>query len=253
MQPSLDVFGLSIKTFGLAFALSFVVCGLVLARRLKELGKPVDWAYELIFSALVGGLVGARLWYVLDHLDEVRDDFLGTVFGGSGLTWYGGLLGGAAAVLLWAHRKGMLNLGLLDLGSPALALGYAAGRVGCQVSGDGDYGKAWDGPWAMAYPDGVVPTDVDVHPTPVYETLAMGLAAWLLWRLRDRFAPGRLFAIYLVLAGAERFLVEFVRINEPGALGLTTPQWVSLAMLAAGAAWLARTRGSPGAVRPASA
>ena len=245
MQPSLDVFGLSIKTFGLAFALSFVVCGLVLARRLKELGKPVDWAYELIFSALVGGLVGARLWYVLEHLDEVRDDFLGTVFGGSGLTWYGGLLGGAAAVLLWAHRKGMLNLGLLDLGSPALALGYAAGRVGCQVSGDGDYGKAWDGPWAMAYPDGAVPIDETVHPTPIYESLAMGLVALLLWRLRDRLAPGRLFALYLVLAGVERFLVEFLRRNADAALGLTSAQLFSVALFVAGVVWLARTSRRP--------
>ena len=232
-----------IKTFGLLFGLAFIASGLVLTRRLRELGKPVDWAYEIIFAGLLGGVVGARLWWAAEHLDEVREDTFGSLFGGSGLTWYGGALGGAAAVLLWARRRGMLNLGLLDLCSPALALGYAMGRVGCQLSGDGDYGEPWDGPWAMAYPDGVVPTDIPVHPTPIYETLAMGLAAWVLWRLRDRLAPGRLFALYLVLAGAERFLVEFVRINEPVAAGLTTPQFVSLAMLAAGAAWLARTAG----------
>ena len=240
MQPEIDILGLPVKTFGLAFGLSFVLCGLLLARRLRELDKPVDYAYEIIFAGLVGGIVGARLWYVAEHTDKLGEDFVGTLFGGSGLTWYGGLLGGAAGVLLWAWRKGMLNVALLDLCAPALALGYAGGRVGCQISGDGDYGEAWDGPWAMAYPDGVVATTEEVHPTPIYETLAMGTAAIVLWHLRDRFAPGRLFAIYLMLAGLERFLVEFLRRNEAVLAGLTTAQLVSLAMLAAGAAWLAR-------------
>jgi phosphatidylglycerol:prolipoprotein diacylglycerol transferase len=107
------------------------------------------------------------------------------------------------------------------------------------VSGDGDYGKAWDGPWAMAYPNGTEPTDQTVHPTPIYETLSMGLVAYLLWRLRDRFQTGVLFSIYLVLAGAERFLVEFIRRNDHVLLGLTEAQLLSLAMIAAGTAWLA--------------
>jgi phosphatidylglycerol:prolipoprotein diacylglycerol transferase len=249
MQPEIDVLGLPVKTFGLMFGLSFVACGLLIARRLRELGKPVDWAYEMVFAALLGGVVGARLWWLVDHYDAARDDLLGSLFGGSGLVWYGGLLGGALGVILWARRKGMLGLGLLDLAAPALALGYAVGRVGCQISGDGDYGKPWDGPWAMAYPNGVVPTDDKVHPTPVYETLTMGAVALVLWHLRDRMAPGRLFALYLLLAGAERFLVEFVRRNEDVALGLTTAQWFSLAMVAAGTVWLARTT----ARRPAPA
>jgi phosphatidylglycerol:prolipoprotein diacylglycerol transferase len=249
--PEINVLGLSIKTFGLAFGLSFVFVGLLLARRLRELGKPTDWAYEMVFAALVGGLVGARLWWAVDHWSEVSSDPIGGLFGGAGLTWYGGALGGGLAVCLWAWRKGMLNLALLDLCAPALALGYAGGRIGCQVSGDGDYGKPWNGPWAMSYPDGVVPTHVPVHPTPIYETLAMGIAGLVLWRLRDRMAPGRLFALYLVLAGTERFLVEFLRRNSAVALGLTTAQFVSLVMLVVGAAWLARgTRIAP--VRPAA-
>ncbi|MGI8622352.1 MAG: prolipoprotein diacylglyceryl transferase [Solirubrobacteraceae bacterium] len=242
MQPSLDVFGLSIKTFGLSLGLTCILCGLLLARRLRELSKPVDWAYELVFAALVGGLIGARLWYVATHTGDLRADVLGTLFGGSGLVWYGGALGGAATVVLWAWRKGMLGLGLLDLAGPTLALGYAGGRVGCQVSGDGDYGSPWDGPWAMAYPDGVVPTDQTVHPTPIYESLTMGLVALLLWRLRDRFAPGLLFALYLVLAGVERFLIEFIRRNGDTALGLTSAQLLSIVMVAVGGAWLTRAR-----------
>jgi phosphatidylglycerol:prolipoprotein diacylglycerol transferase len=239
VQPQIDIAGVSLKTFGMMLALAFLAVGALLARRLGELGRPVDWAYEITLAALGGGLVGARLYYVVQNYDDVRDDLLAGLFGGAGLVWYGGLLGGALAVWLWSRWRGMGGLELLDLCAPGLALGYAIGRVGCQLAGDGDYGQAWDGPWAMAYPDGEVPVDETVHPTPVYETLAMGLVALWLWRWRDRLRPGLLFALYLVAAGVERFLVEFVRRNSDAALGLTMPQLESLALIAAGAAWLA--------------
>lgn len=251
MQPEIDLLGLSLKTFGLCFGLAFVVSGAMVARRLKELGRPPDWAYEMVFAALVGGLVGARLYWLLGNTDELSGDVLGSVFGGSGLVWFGGALGGAAGVLLWAWRKGVFGLGLLDLCSPALAMGYAVGRVGCQVSGDGDYGSATDLPWGMAYPDGVVPTTEVVHPSPIYETVAMSLAAWVLWRGRDEFRPGVLFAFYLVLAGSERLLVEFVRRNEPVLAGLTEAQLLSIVMLVAGLVWLWRA-GRSGGLRAGS-
>jgi phosphatidylglycerol:prolipoprotein diacylglycerol transferase len=238
-----------IKTFGLMFGLAFVASGLLLARRLREQGRQPDLAYEIIFSGLVGGVIGSRLWWFFENYDDNKDDVLGSLFGGSGLTWYGGAIGGAAAVIFWAGRRGVRGTALLDLCAPALALGYAIGRVGCQLSGDGDYGQPWDGPWAMAYPEGVVATDVPVHPTPIYETLAMGLVAYALWRLRDRFAPGRLFALYLMLAGAERLLVEFLRRNEPVVVGLTVAQLISVAMMLAGAVWFVQTRDR---VRPAN-
>jgi phosphatidylglycerol:prolipoprotein diacylglycerol transferase len=255
MKPSIDVLGLSLKTFGLCFGLAFVISGAMVTRRLKELGRPPDWAYEMVFAALLGGLLGARGYWLIGHPGELSDDPLGAVFGGSGLVWYGGALGGAAGVLLWARRRGMLNLELLDMCSPALAMGYAVGRIGCQISGDGDYGRPTDLPWGMAYPHGIVPTTDVVHPTPIYETLTMGLGAWALWRLRDVVRPGVLFASYLVLAGGERFLVEFVRRNPPVLAGLTEAQLTSLVMLVAGAVWLvraARTGGlRVGAVAPA--
>lgn len=243
MRASIDVFGLSLKTFGIVFALSFVACGLLLARRLRELDKPTDWAGEMVTVALVGGLVGARGYYLLQNPSALDRDGLGAVFGGSGLIWYGGLVGGAVAVAIWAARRDMLGLGLLDLAAPALALGYAVGRVACQVSGDGDYGRPSDLPWAMGYPQGAVPTDpgVTVQPTPIYETLAMGLVAYGLWRLRDRVQAGMLFAMYLLAAGIERFLIEFVRRNDAVLAGLTAAQVESVVMALAGigiAAWL---------------
>jgi phosphatidylglycerol:prolipoprotein diacylglycerol transferase len=238
VKSEISLFGLSLKTFGIFFALNFVAWGALVARRLREIGRPVDWSYEIVFAALIGGLIGARGYYLLQNHASLT---LGDVFGGSGLIWYGGLVGGTIAVLVWARRRDFVSLALVDLAAPGLALGYAIGRIGCQVSGDGDYGRASDLPWAMGYPHGTVPTDpgVTVHPTPIYETLTMGLVALLLWRLRDRVRPGVLFASYLVLGGLERFLVEFVRRNADVALGLTAAQLESVGMLVVGLVWLA--------------
>jgi phosphatidylglycerol:prolipoprotein diacylglycerol transferase len=251
VQPTIDLGPVTLQTFGISFALGFVLAGALVARRLRELGRNADWAYEMIFSALVGGLAGSRIDYIVQNLDQVRGDLLGALFSGSGLVWFGGLVGGAAGVLIWALIRGYLRLELLDLCAPALALGYAVGRVGCQLSGDGDYGIPADVPWAMSYPEGTVPTPpgVEVHPTPVYETLAMGLAALALWRLRDRFRPGTLFALYLLIAGIERLLVEVIRRNDSVVAGLTLAQLISLTLIAASLAWLAR----PGALTPARA
>ncbi len=240
MRPEIHLLGLSLKSFGIVFACGFLAAGAILIRRLKELGQPLDYAYELAFAALVGGLVGSRLYYIIQNYSQVKHDLIGSLFSGSGLVWYGGVIGGALAVIAWAAWRGVLNLGLLDLASVPLAMGYAIGRIGCQVSGDGDYGKVSTLPWAMGYPHGTVatPPGVKVQPTPIYETLAMGLVAWWLWRMRDRFRPGALFAFYLLLAGLERLLVEFVRRNTDVALGLTAPQFESIGLIVTGAVWL---------------
>ena len=250
MQPQIDVLGLPVKTFGLMFALGFLAAGAVIHRRMKEEGRPVDWAYEMIFAALIGGLIGARGIWILENLDRVKGDVLGSVFSGSGLVWYGGVIGGALFVCLWARWRGWLDLATLDMAAVPLALGNAIGRIGCQLSGDGDYGKAWNGPWAMGYPHGTVPTapGETVHPTPIYETLAMGLIAWGLWVMRDRVRPGGLFALWLVGAGTERLLVEFLRRNDVVWLGLTLPQLQSIAMMIAGAVWLVVIRRRHGSV-----
>jgi phosphatidylglycerol---prolipoprotein diacylglyceryl transferase len=238
MQPELHIAGITLQTFGLMMGLAFVVAGAIAGRFLKELGKPVDWAYEMVFAALVGGIVGARVWWIAENWSAAKDDFVGSLFSGSGLVWYGGAIGGAICVLAWAWWRNFLTLQLLDVASVPLAAGYGIGRIGCQLAGDGDYGIPWDGPWAMAYPNGTVPTTEKVHPTPVYETITMLLVAALLWRWRYRWQPGTLFALYLILAGAERFLVEFVRRNDDVLLGLTQPQLLSLLMIAGGGIWL---------------
>jgi phosphatidylglycerol---prolipoprotein diacylglyceryl transferase len=241
MKPEIEILGISVKTFGVMFALAFLACGALIARRLKELGKPVDWAYEIVFSALLGGVIGARGYYLIQNYSQVKDNLLGSIFSGSGLVWYGGAIGGAIGVLLWMRWREQLELRMFDMCATALALGYAIGRIGCQVSGDGDYGIRSSLPWAMGYPHGTLPTPpgVTVQPTPIYETVAMCLVAYLLWQLRDRVRPGVVFALYLVLSGLERFLVEFIRRNKEVLLGLTGAQVESLVLLAIGLVWLA--------------
>jgi phosphatidylglycerol:prolipoprotein diacylglycerol transferase len=251
VKPAFDVLGISIKSFGVVFALGFLACGLLVARRLRELDRRVDWAYEIVFAALIGGIVGARGYFLIQNYSEVKGHLASSIFSGSGLVWYGGAIGGAIGVLAWMRWRGALELVMLDMCATALALGYAIGRIGCQVSGDGDYGVRSSLPWAMGYPHGTVPTPpgVTVQPTPIYETIAMGLVAFVLWRLRDRVRPGVVFALYCLLSGLERFLVEFVRRNKEVLAGLTAPQLESVGLMIVGAVWLAlmmRGRGLDG-------
>lgn len=257
MKPEIEVLGISVKTFGVMFALAFLACGCVLARRLRELDRPVDWSYELVFAALLGGVIGARGYYVIQNYDEVRHDLFKSLFSGAGLVWYGGVVGGAIAVFAWMRWRDALELRMLDMCAIALALGYAIGRIGCQVSGDGDYGIRSTLPWAMGYPHGTLPTPpgVRVQPTPIYETVTMCLLAYALWHLRDRMRPGVVCALYLIGSGLERFLVEFIRRNKEVLAGLTAAQLESLALLAVGLLWLAviAGRGGVGALRASTA
>lgn len=251
MIPSIELGPLTIQTFGLCVAIAFLCSGAVLMRRFRELGWEPDWAYEATGAALVGGIVGARLWWAFTDLSALGDDPLGRLVGGSGLTWYGGAIGGTLAVWGWTLWRRLPAWHMAGAAVPALALGYALGRVGCQISGDGDYGVASDVPWAMAYPDGVVPTTQEVHPTPIYETLWMGLVALMLWQLRDRVPPRMLVAAYLVAAGLERFVVEFWRRNPTVDGTITVAQITALISIALGAALIAVTRRSGGAGRAA--
>jgi len=234
-------------SFGLMLALSIIVPALFVCRPLlKRHSVPPDFIYEAIVTTAVGGIIVARLWYMLEHWSETVSDFWGVAFTGEGFTWYGGLVGGVGLTMLLAvWRKVPLGL-LFNIAAPGLALGYAIGRIGCQLAGDGDYGKPSDLPWAMGYPDGTVPTPpgVEVHPTPVYETLAMFVVFLFLYWLAKKPQPGwYVFGWYLVLSGAERFLVEFIRINPIWFAGLTQPQWVAVGSVIGGIAIIVLTRG----------
>ena len=241
MRPVLfEIGGLRINSFGLMAALALILPGIFIVRPLiKRRGVDSDFAYELILAAGVGGFVGARIYYLAEHLGAIRDDFAGALFGGIGFTWYGGLIGGFLAVVAWTLVR-RVPLGVIaNAMAPATAAGYAIGRIGCQLSGDGDYGRPSTLPWAMGYPNGTVPTPpgVTVHPTPIYEILMMAPIIWLLWWLARRNHSGWwTFGWFLILSGAERLLVEFVRRNPEWHAGLTQPQWASIAAMVVGTA-----------------
>jgi phosphatidylglycerol:prolipoprotein diacylglycerol transferase len=234
MRPVLfQIGGFTFYSFGLMAALAFIVPGLVILRPLlRRRGASAEFAYELIIAAGVGGFAGARLYYMAEHWSSTATGFWGTLFGGIGFTWYGGLIGGFLGVVLWTLVRRLPLDVVANATAPAVAMGYAIGRVGCQLAGDGDYGKPSGLPWAMGYPHGTVPTPpgVTVHPTPIYEILAMAPIIWALWWLATRFnKPGWwTFGWFLILSGVERFLVEFLRRNPVWFAGLTQPQWVSI-------------------------
>ena len=233
---------LPIHLFGTFLALAFLAAGSVASREFARKGYDPAIASATVVWAAVGGIVGARLWIVVDAwADFVRApaSFLLT---GGGFVWYGGLLGGALAVTIYFRREGVPWLRGADAVAPALALGQAIGRIGCQVAGDGDWGRETTLPWGMAYPYAVVGWDkapgVVVHPTPLYECVAYLAIFALLWRARGEPAPdGVAFSRYLVLSGTARLLVEFVRVNPRVVLGLTEAQLVSLVLVGIGG-WL---------------
>jgi phosphatidylglycerol:prolipoprotein diacylglycerol transferase len=237
-----NVGGITFYSYGVMAVVAMAAAGFVVQRLSRRFGFERA-ALELTIAAIVGGLVGARLYWLAEHWQEVRGDFHHAILGGAGFTWYGGLLGGVAAVIVIARLK-RLELGLVaNVMAPAVALGYAVARVGCLLSGDGTYGRPSDLPWAMAFPRGMVPTTVRVQPTALYETLAMLVVFVVLYRMARRPQAGwYVFAWFLVLSGVERFAVEFLRVNPRWLLGLTAPQWFALAGVLIGSMAILATR-----------
>jgi phosphatidylglycerol---prolipoprotein diacylglyceryl transferase len=261
MVPFLHVWRLTIPTFGIMVATAMVAAYFVIRADLARRGiaaKDSGFAEALIAVPSIAGILGAKLYHVLED-----PSFLfahpGELISQYGFAWFGGLIAGVAAFIWVARRHKVPLLSVLDAGSAAAALGYGIGRIGCLLSGDGDYGKPTSLPWGMSFPHGLVPTTQRVHPTPIYEFIVACLIAWALWKIgsrqvRSQIIPrasravrsikmspprGSVFAAYLVLTGIVRFLVEFIRINPRSFFGLTNAQAASLISVAAGVAlWL---------------
>jgi phosphatidylglycerol---prolipoprotein diacylglyceryl transferase len=229
-------FGFDISTFGILVAIGFLVGGWYFARSLERMGSDAD-ASSILFWAMVGGLLGAKLWFTVEMM--VREPDLpatGFLLSRGGLTWYGGLIGGAVAVILAGYRKGIPLRLLTHTAAPALAIGQMFGRVGCFLVGD-DYGYETDMPWGIAFPNGAPPVTVPVHPTMLYEAAWLLVLSVFLWKRLER-SP-YLFAEYLVLAGIGRFVDELFRINPPLVGPFSNAQVTALVSIAAGAAlWL---------------
>jgi phosphatidylglycerol---prolipoprotein diacylglyceryl transferase len=236
MYPFIHIGHFSIGTFGLCLWLASVCGCWVLHRNFLRFGIDAD-AVGVAAYTTVAGVAGAKLWHVLEDPVALAHQPFTILFDRAGFAWYGGLLAGIA-ILWWQGRQAKLGgLGMLDLASPAVSVGYGVGRLGCLLSGDGDYGIPTNLPWGMSFPHGLVPTNQRVHPTPIYElALALILAAYLWWRGRPgtKLGFGQLTGEYLALSGVARFVVEFIRINPKIYWGLTNAQMASVGAILAG-------------------
>lgn len=268
LVPFIQVGPLRLGTYGLMVWLACLGSYFVLSadlRRRKMAGDPLN----IILLLAVAGIAGSKLYYLLESPSEFFSNPVGLLFSSYGFTWFGGFLGGVLVLLWLARHYRIPTLAFLDACSPAGALGYAIGRIGCLVSGDGDYGIATNLPWGIKfYPEtgcqvkhficlvhgAIVPSYgatvggfppnviVPVHPTPIYEFIVGALIACFLWRqgtrrLREKTPNGGIIALYLVLTGVARFLVEFIRLNPRSAFGvLTNAQVASLLSIVAGVA-----------------
>ncbi len=258
--------GEAITSFGVMMFLAFLAAVITHRQGMKLHGLDPEISWDLLFMAVLGGILGAKLYYILLNFPRLLEDPLGLIFARGGLVFYGGLLGGAAMVT-WQIRKRGLHLATqADITAPALAIAYAVGRVGCFLVGD-DWGRPTDSWVGIRFPRGAPPTRVDiierefgiqvdpelvakygeivpVHPTQLYEIGLSLLVFAVLWSLRKHaHAKGWLMMLWLVLAGLERFGVEFFRAKDDRFFAvLTLAQVISLAMVVVGAWGLARLR-----------
>ena len=256
MFPTLLRIGsFEITTFGLMMFLAFVAAGWVLTRQFRRYGLSDELASTMVMAAALGGIVGAKIYYAI--LYRSWHD----LFARAGLVWYGGLIGGLLACSYVVIRNKVSWLTAADATAPALAIGYGLGRVGCFLVGD-DYGAPTDGWWGVAFPKGSPPTTayslrnfgvrvnpsipddtlLRVHPTQIYETLAaFAMFGILMWLARRAHRKGQLFAVFCVLMGIERFLVEIVRAKDDRFLGpFTVAQLISVMLIIVGIVLYAR-------------
>jgi len=229
-----------VSSFGVMMALGFLVAYGITARRFGELGLDVEKLASVLIWVMLGGVLGAKLYFAVDNWLQGNGPFTSLLLSRAGITWYGGLFGAVGAGAIGCRVHGLSFLETANAAAPATAVGQALGRVGCFLVGD-DYGKATDLPWGVAFPQGAPPTFETVHPTQLYEVAWLIPVAGVLWH-RRRQSPF-LFGEYLAANGAGRIVIEEWRVNPEVALGLTEPQWIGVGLVLAGATgWWLRAR-----------
>ncbi len=238
MLPFIHLGPVTLGTYGLLVATGLLCAFFLVRADLRRRGLAAD-PHAIIGLVGLAGLFGAKLYHLLEEPRVFLAHPVRLLFSQMGFAWFGGLLGGLVTLVLLARHYRMPVLQMLDVASPAAALGYGIGRIGCLISGDGDYGVPTSLPWGMSFPNGLVPTTERVHPTPIYEFLVALPIFYYLWRqgaksLRGPRPIGEIFASYLALTGVARFLVEFIRINPRSVLGLTNAQMASLLSILVG-------------------
>jgi len=246
MIPFLHLGPLRLGTYGLMLWAGLVCGYLALQADMRRRRLPGDPLNMILFIALAG-LAGSKLYHLLERPSEFFAHPAQMFFSASGFAWFGALLGGLSAIIAFALYYRIPIFTLLDACSPAAAIGYGVGRIGCLLSGDGDYGIPTSLPWCMKFPHGLVPTNQCVHPTPIYEFLGAVVIFLWLWRQAKRSAagerkPGWVLGHYFLWTGLARFLVEFIRINPRVWLGLSNAQIASVCSMIVGVVLLLATR-----------
>jgi phosphatidylglycerol---prolipoprotein diacylglyceryl transferase len=242
MYPTLVKLGeFEITSFGVMVAIGALVGLWLFAHELRLRHLPAEAVNGALFG-VIAGLAGAKLLFVFEHAGE--EPFWALLTDRGGLSWFGGLFGGVGAALGYFRWRRWPLGALVAAATPGLAVGHLLGRIGCFLVGD-DYGRPSALPWAVAFPHGLPPTDVRVHPTQLYEAACLAVLAWLLLRWRranvsDRIVLGR----YLLIAGLIRFAIEFLRVNVRVALGLTVAQYAALAIVFIGSIYSLRSPSS---------
>lgn len=246
MYPSIRISTLNIPSFFAMIAFGFIVAGIFLWKAFQKstLSYKHKWVWVLIIAfsvpaAMIGTHIDEYLPFLLRYI--ISSESISTIENILSLTsgWFNGFILSAITILILLKLLKVPILYVCDLASPSIAIGQVFGRIGCFLAGDGCYGRATDLPWGMAFPDGVVPISIPVHPTPLYEASLLLLIFIVLWRLRHRGLPeGTTIALYLVLSGTERFFVEFIRLNAKLMFSLTAPQIFSLIFIIIGSRML---------------
>jgi phosphatidylglycerol:prolipoprotein diacylglycerol transferase len=255
-----DVGPVEITGFGIAMLGAFIIAQIVMSCELERREQTIESAAmaDIMIAAVVGGLIGAKLYYVALTHDSI--------FHRGGFVFWGGLMGGLVSTAAVIRYKKLPYMRLADVAGIGLAAAYAVGRTGCWAVGD-DYGRPWASRFAVSFPNGAPPSTAanlyatfgikslgstpgnqlfSVYPTQLYEVAAGFVMFLILWRLRDHHKqPGWLFGVYFILAGIERFAVEFLRAKDDRLLGgLTIAQGIALAFIVAGIAIVSSTRSS---------
>ena len=259
MIPVLFEIGpIKVYSYGLMLGLGFLIGSYILAGELRRRKIDPNIASTVTILAVIFGIAGAKLLFLVEHRDAFLADPLGMAFSPGGLTWYGGFIIGLTAVILYVRSRKVPPLKFLDALGIALILAYGIGRIGCHLSGDGDYGMPTDLPWgtnyengtyppsrafanfpevAGQYPGGVVPDNTPLHPTPVYEFFLGVLGIVILRQLsKKEYADGRLFTVYLMLSSLFRFSIELLRLNPRYWAGLSEAQLISIGLFVLGVA-----------------
>lgn len=226
---------ITIGGYGLMLGIGFYGAFLLLEREFKLNDINPELAYKILLGAIPSGIVGSKIFHILEHLDQFFSNPKDMIFSGAGLSAFGGFIFAfiISIIIIKVNKENILRI--FDMASAPMAFGYAMGRFGCHVAGDGDYGIITTSFWGTAYPNGIVPSTVEVFPTPLFEVFFSFMVLAFILHLRKRIKTGgQIFFIYMLLSGSPRFLVEFIRLNPRIILGLSQAQIVSIGFILTG-------------------